>query len=524
MGSAASPPPSPACSPDAVVANPREPKPGGPGGRRPRGSQTTADLPSDLRLTLGPSVRRADGGRVLIGGSPLRVLKLTDAGRALVDAWSGGAPLGPRPGAQRLARRLLSTGIAQPCPVTSPFCPSEVSVVVPVRDRPAGLERTLAALDDVARTVVVDDGSSPPVGTASVRHPRARGPAAARNAGWRRTSTPLVAFVDADCVPEPGWLDPLLPHFADPRVAAVAPRVVCPTAPGVLARYESVRSPLDLGPTAGIVRPGARVAYVPSAALVVRREALEACGGFDEALRVGEDVDLVWRLAGSGWAVRYEPRGTVAHPPRGSLPALARQRARYGTSAAPLASRHEGALAPLAVSVWSAAAWTLAGLGRPDAGLAVAGATAALLPRRLRGLLSSPREPLRIAALGHLFAGRQVADAVVRAWWPLAATSMAWPRARPAVAACATVPYLAEWVRRRPPVDPVRWTALRLLDDLAYGAGLWAGCVRERTRAPLVPDLKSWPGRGGAVDMDPLSPGRAGRRPPARSARPCRRG
>ncbi len=52
------------------------------------------------------------------------------------------------------------------------------------------------------------------------------GPAAARNAGLGQVTTPLVAFVDSDCVPDPHWLEPLLGHFDDPMVAAVAPRIV----------------------------------------------------------------------------------------------------------------------------------------------------------------------------------------------------------------------------------------------------------------------------------------------------------
>ena len=75
----------------------------------------------------------------------------------------------------------------------------------------------------------------------------------------------------------PGWLDALLPHFADPAVGAVAPRIV-PDEPGStwLARYEGASSTLDMGARASIVRPGSRVPYVPGAALVVRRAAAGA--------------------------------------------------------------------------------------------------------------------------------------------------------------------------------------------------------------------------------------------------------
>jgi hypothetical protein len=57
------------------------------------------------------------------------------------------------------------------------------------------------------------------------------------------------------------------------------------------------------------------------------------------------------------------------------------------------------------------------------------------------------------------------------------------------------LPLLADWQRQRPALDPVRWIALHLADDMTYGAGVWAGCWRERSFAALRPDLTSWPGR-----------------------------
>ncbi|HEX7443956.1 MAG TPA: hypothetical protein VF320_08725, partial [Acidimicrobiales bacterium] len=65
-----------------------------------------------MRVVLDPTVRRVDGGRVLIGGSPLRILRLTEAGSATVDRWEEGAAVGASPGSRRLARRLLDGGLA----------------------------------------------------------------------------------------------------------------------------------------------------------------------------------------------------------------------------------------------------------------------------------------------------------------------------------------------------------------------------------------------------------------------------
>ncbi|PZA18839.1 mycofactocin biosynthesis glycosyltransferase MftF, partial [Modestobacter versicolor] len=195
--------------------------------------------------------------------------------------------------------------------------------------------------------VVVDDGSADPAAVAEVaagarllRHEQAQGPAAARNAGLRQAGTDLVAFLDSDCVPEPGWLERLAGHLADPRVALVAPRITALAGGGTswVARYEAVSSALDMGPTAARVAPLTLVAYVPSAALLARRAALG--DGFDESMQVAEDVDLVWRLAAAGWRVRYEPTARVAHDHRVAPADWLRRRAFYGTGAALLAQRH----------------------------------------------------------------------------------------------------------------------------------------------------------------------------------------
>jgi len=303
--------------------------------------------PAGLGLRPDPGSRLLARGTVLVGGAPVRVLRLTPAGARHVAGWWSGTPVPDSPKARALARRLLDTGIAHPVPGGAPWGPADVTVVIPVRDREAELTRCLAGLAGLAampRVVVVDDCSVDPAATARVvsgagarvlRRSVNGGPAAARNTGLAAADTPLVAFLDSDCVPGPGWLDALLPHFADPAVGAVAPRIV-PDEPGRtwLARYEGASSTLDMGARASIVRPGSRVPYVPGAALVVRRAA--AGTGFAETMRVGEDVDLVWRLAASGWRVRYEPAATMRHQHRVRLREWFGRRKDYGTSAAML--------------------------------------------------------------------------------------------------------------------------------------------------------------------------------------------
>jgi GT2 family glycosyltransferase len=244
-------------------------------------------------------------------------------------------------------------------------------------------------------------------GARLLRRPVSGGPGPARNTALEQARTEFVAFLDSDCVPSPGWIAALAGHFADPLVAAVAPRVVA-AGPARLGAASAGRAAgageapesaapgsgaagggggrvgglLDLGDRAARVAPLTRVSFVPTAALLVRRAALG--DGFDPALRHGEDVDLVWRLIEAGWRVRYEPSVQVGHAdPAGSAALLAR-RFRYGSSAAPLARRHPGALTPLILQPWPALTMTALLARRPALAAAAFGASTALLARRLR--------------------------------------------------------------------------------------------------------------------------------------------
>jgi mycofactocin system glycosyltransferase len=458
-------------------------------------------LPDGLRVELDRRTRRVDDGRVLLGGAPPRMLTLAPAARALLVDGSGGGFTVTGATARALARRLLDVGIAHPVGGAAGPTPADVTVVVPAKDRVEGLARLVAALPADVGLIVVDDGSADATamraaaGRATVlRHERSRGASAARNTGLRAATTPLVAFLDSDVVPEPGWLEPLLAAFADPAVGLVAPRIVA-LAPvvGWLGRYEAVHSSLDLGPDPALVVPRSRVAYVPSAAMLVRRDA--AGTGFDEAMHIAEDVDLVLRLHADGWRLRYAPASRVAHDHRTTLGKWWWRKAQYGTGAAPLALRHRGSVPPMVLSPTSAAVAGLALVARPwAAGVAavVGGVAVERLSRKL-----SVRRPRATAAqlvgLGVLGALSQTADAVTRHYWPLSvAASLVSRRARRTVAAVALAEGAVDWWRHRGRdgrvrPDPATHLLAHRLDDLAYGAGLWWGAVTHRTTAPLRP-------------------------------------
>ena len=85
-------------------------------------------------------------------------------------------------------------------------------------------------------------------------------------------------------------------------------------------------------------------------------------------------------------------------------------------------------------------------------------------------------------------AHNNLGSALSRTWWPVAIpAALAVRKLRLPVAALILAPPLLDWADRRPPLDPARYVAARLLDDAAYSLGVWQGCLRHRTISPLLP-------------------------------------
>lgn len=421
--------------------------------------------------------------RLRTGATPL--LDALEAGSDITDGLS-----------DPIIDRLVDNGAIHPLPEESQrFHSSNVTVVIPARNESADvLEALVSSLSDVARVIIVDDGSTPPIptidGTEIVRRETSGGPAAARNAGLMSVTTALVLFLDADVTWDPDGWSTLLAHFDHDRIGAVAPRVASEPGPTVLARYEVTKSPLDLGAEPARVRARTRVSYVPAAALLARTSALRAIGGFDENLRYGEDVDLVWRLDDNGALCRYEPRVTVFHRPRRSFREAWHQRIGYGSAATGLHQRHPGHVAPLRVNRWSIAAWGAFATGHALVAVATTFGSIALLARKLGNFSDRIPIAVRLAGLGNAHAGRLIASALTRTWWPITLiVCLVSGRARRVAAIAAVAPHLWTWLTERPDLDPIRYSLLGIADDVAYGTGVWKGAISARDAGALVPAI-----------------------------------
>jgi len=468
---------------------------------------TQARLPDGFAVQVDRRVRVLGQGSALLGGSPTRLLRLAPAAQDMLadgrlkvhDAMSA-----------ELARTLLDATVAHPRPAGGPSH-RDVTVVIPVRDNAYGLRRLVAALRGL-RIIVVDDGSSTPIEHDDIagphpdievlRHTKSVGPAAARNTGLAACKSDFVAFLDSDVVPRRGWLEVLLGHFCDPTVALVAPRIVgLAQTDHLVARYEAVRSSLDLGQREAPVIPYTSVSYVPSAAIICRTSKLRDIGGFDETMRSGEDVDLCWRLVEAGARLRYEPIAQVGHDHRTQLRDWIARKAFYGGSAAPLSVRHPDKIAPLMISGWALAAWILMAIGSSFsylASLLVAGVTGRRIAKTLQGADTQISDVLAVAARGLWSAALQLASAICRHYWPVAlAAAIVFRPARRIVLVAAVADGVVDWASRRgsadedaKPIGVLTYLLLKRLDDLAYGLGLWYGVVRERNIGPLKPQIR----------------------------------
>lgn len=465
-------------------------------------------LPDGFAVQVDRRVRTFASGSALLGGSPTRLLRLTPIAQDLLDG--GRLEVRDATSAQ-LARTLLDATVAHPRPAGGPSH-RDVTVVIPVRDNAFGVYRLVMSLRDM-RVVVVDDGSAVPIQLEDfanarcdvevIRHPVSRGPAAARNTGLASSATEFVAFLDSDVVPRRGWMEALLGHFCDPAVALVAPRIVgLGRSEELVARYEAVRSSLDLGDREAPVVPYGPVSYVPSAAIICRRSALLEAGGFDETLAAGEDVDLCWRLIDSGSRLRYEPIALVAHEHRTQLRSWMQRKAFYGASAATLSIRHPDNSAPVVIQVRSLLIWLLLAAGSGwgyVASLLLTAFTARRMAKTMRNTDAKPRDVALLTLRSIGAAARQLTSAVCRHYWPIALiAALISRRCRKAVLVAAVVDGVLDWIAhsRDPdgegrPIGVVSYILLRRLDDLAYGAGLWSGVMRERTLGPLKPHLRS---------------------------------
>jgi glycosyltransferase involved in cell wall biosynthesis len=210
-----------------------------------------------------------------------------------------------------------------------------IAVIIPTRDRPGPLRRSLRALADQTiadelEVIVVDDGSADRQAVVDVvgEHEFARvefqdhrGPASARNTGVAVARSEIVCFIDDDCEPDRSW--------AEKMTAAVL-------AGGGPVAGSTIQS-VSLSPLAAALElvvdaaVSADRSFAPSNNLGGPRK-LFTTMPFDERYpaAAGEDRDWCARVAAAGYDLRIEPQAKLIHRSEPTVRAFLAQQIRYG--------------------------------------------------------------------------------------------------------------------------------------------------------------------------------------------------
>lgn len=257
-----------------------------------------------------------------------------------------------------------------------------------------------------------------------------RGPAAARNLGAREARGPIILFTDADCEPEPDWLENMILSFQDPSVCGTKGTYVTRQR-GWVARLVQV----EYEEKYERMKRFSTIDFIDTYSAAFRRDVFLSLGGFDESFPSAsvEDQELSFRFAERGYQMRFVPGARVVHRHVTTLRDYARKKFRIAFYKSYLLVRH---------------------------------------PKRVTGDTHTPPTLVMQIPLTYLL----IVFICSAGFW-----GWAWPAA--AIAAMADLGCMAATLAVCRQVDPALLPLVPLLlvvRSLALGAGLVAGTIRFR--------------------------------------------
>ncbi len=317
------------------------------------------------RLPLNVSFYERNGSLQLVKDYPLKVISLHLFWKVVLEHLRGRRPFVPLTEIvsrvtdietdqvefflNDLSRKGFLEQEGVPVPAEYPF----VSIIIPVRNRPAQVEECLRSLLELEyppekmEIIVVDDASTDRTPQAVAAFPvelitleKNSQASFCRNLAAKKAQGDILAFIDSDCLADSLWLRELVPAFKDPSLSALGGVVDSYYLDSSLDRYEQVKSSLIIGQRSRRSSANENFFYVPSCNLLVRSDVFTALHGFKEEMFVGEDVDFCWRLQDAGHHVEFRPLGRIYHKHRNALKAFSSRRFDYGTSEPMLQQRH----------------------------------------------------------------------------------------------------------------------------------------------------------------------------------------
>ncbi len=231
-----------------------------------------------------------------------------------------------------------------------------ISVIIPAYQAAAVLPQCLAALQQQTidrsqyEIIVVDDGSTdntldaaeqalrdfPAAQVIRVEH---RGPANARNVGARAAQGDVLLFTDADCAPQPDWIEQIANVFRDPAISGAAGAYATRQRP-LIARFVQQ----EYEERYAYARRQPAIDFIDTYSAAYRREVFLDNGGFDAAFPTAsvEDQEFSFRLAERGHRLAFVPQARVYHQHNTTLARYFRRKYYIGYWKMRVLKRHPG--------------------------------------------------------------------------------------------------------------------------------------------------------------------------------------
>lgn len=477
---------------------------------------------NQFRLAKGVSLQENNGepGGILSIPYPRRLIRLSVSGVEAIKQLCGlGVASKESSKLQVFATDMENQGVLTRI---FPTLPEDqlpvVTIVIPTYNRQLMLGsclKSLLALDYPAHKVeiiVVDDASPVPVDLGPyrskvklIRMAENGGPGAARNEAVKVAKGEIIAFLDDDCLAGKDWLRALVPCFQYPDVAAAGGRVESAELSSPIDNYEQVQSPLLMGASQRKVRKGSAISYLATCNLLVRKQSLLAVKGFDPSMRVGEDVDLCWRLLEKGENIYYIPEGLVFHHHRSELLAFLKRRFNYGQSEAKLQARYPKEKRKLVFFPGNSLI-IVSGL----VGLLLFGVIPGLLGALGLGVINlvwQAVSKLRAIKSGeckpdfwHMFwaTARSQGTAVYlygqhfSRYYSIIVTIVSlyiFPPLTPILLILHLLPGVIDYKLKKPSLSPLWFVSFHFMENAFYQAGVLSGCLTEKNWRPLRMDF-----------------------------------
>jgi O-antigen biosynthesis protein len=284
----------------------------------------------------------------------------------LVEDWKFGLTLADRTPRPTLAT-LSEVYASSPFPVDQSW--PAVTVVICSRNGGRTIKQSIehALKLDYPRydILVIDDGSTDNTAQIAAQFPVRlisqpnAGLSVARNVGWQKSESDVIAYLDDDAYPDPHWLQYLVHGLITGKHVGVGGPNLLPRDDGMISQCVD-RSPG--GPT-HVLLTDTVAEHVPGCNMAFWRTSLQSVGGFDAQFRIaGDDVDICWKLQRDGGTIGFAPAALVWHHRRNSVRAFWKQQRLYGRAEAMLERKWPDKYNPFGHATWVGRLYGASGL------------------------------------------------------------------------------------------------------------------------------------------------------------------